>query len=683
MSSYDELVAFDKLDSVDVLGCSNLTLANKISGPRLHLNSSYLEQFLILDQCEVPKLYTGFEKQLGLYNDSLKIAKTTYKILHRIEKYPTCPNTHYTLILQDVNTGVISVVENSHYEKLAEDHGYFKPFVETDFKQVGNIIEQGSVISKGSHDDYFNFRYGVNANVAYISKKDNIEDGIIISESFAKRVTYASVKTIEVTLGFNDILLNTYGDSLIYRSFPDIFTDIRNGIFCVKRSIDNMSAACNTTVSSLMNVNTNDEIYYGDGKLIDVDIFINSNAELAQDNGHRQQIIAYYNIIRDYKYKVMIALERYVKDPTIRLTTEANTKYQNYKSYIDSCNSINGENQITFVNSTGSFEFAFLKFTIGKSVCLSEGSKLTNRFGGKGVVCKISPDELMPIDEYGNRAEIILNPLGVIGRSNSGQLYEQELNFIASDVARQMREEKTTLQKYLLLQKFLSMVDKDNGDEFKKYYAKIPINMQEKYLNDIIEKGIYVRQHPFKNLTFEEMKKLYIEFNVRPSKITVSVINPHTKKINKYKSKNAVVIGKEYIMVLKHTPESKLSSVSISDVNNISIPHKSTIKAKNLPFRNTPIKLGEMEVNIAINRVDPLKVNRLMAGNGNNLKHRERVARMLLEEDPLMYHDINIKDEEIVDSIASDAFVAILNQIGYTIFEDKVVSIIDVGINED
>jgi len=681
MSTHDELEVFDNLDPIDVLGCNNLTLMNRISGPRAQIQSSYLEQSLILNESEVPKLYTGFEKELGSYNDSLKIAKTTYKVLHRIEKYPAYPTTHYTLIVQDVNTGTVSIVENAHYEKLAEDHGYFKPQTETDYKNVGNIIEKGSVLSKTySHDEHFNYKYGVNANVSYISRNDNIEDGIIISESFSKRVSYASIKIVEVTLGFNDVLLNIYGDSVFYKSFPDIFSSIKNGMFCVKRSIDHLNAGCNTTTESLMNINTNDEIFHGDGKLIDVDIFINSNSELVRDNAHRQQIIAYYDIIREYKYKVMMALEKYVKDPLTTVTTDANTKYHNYKSYIDSC--VSSNNDIKFSNSTGEFEFAYLKFTIGRNVTLSEGSKLTNRFGGKGVICRVVPDELMPVDEYGNTAEIILNPCGVVGRSNPGQLYEQELNFIASRIVDMMKVETTLLRKYNMLQKFLNMVDSDSGSMFENYYKTISPNLKQQYIENIIKNGIYVRQHPFKNLSFEDMKTLYSTFNIKPSKITLGVIDPHTKKIRKYKSINPVIIGKEYIMVLKHTPESKLSSVSISDVNNIGLPHKSMTRTRNLPFRNTPIKFGEMELNIAINRVDPLLVNRFMSAGGSNLRHRDRVAKMLLEEDPLSYHDINIENNEIMDSIASDAFVAIFHQLGYTIYRDKFETTVDVGVKE-
>lgn len=681
MSLEEDLKATDVLDPVEVGGIYNLTLFNKSSGPRLHLTGSYFEQSLILNESEVPRMYTGFEKELGSYNDSLKIAKCNYKILHRIEKFPTNPGFHYTLILQDVATGVIGSIENRHYESLAEDHGYFKPMTDTDFKSPGSVIEKGSVLSKAnSHDDHFNYKYGVNANVAYISKKDDIEDGIIISEDFANRVSYASVKTIELTLGFNDILLNIYGDENIYKSFPDIFGDVKDGIFCAKRSIDSLNSGCNTTAKSLMMIDTNDELYHGDGKILDVEIFINSNAELMKDNAHRQQIIAYYNIVREYKYKICKHLETYVKNKAYNVTEEAITRYHNYKNYVDSCNS--PTNDIRFSNSTGTFEFAYIKFTIGRSVNLSEGTKLTNRFGGKGVVCKVVPTHLMPVDAFGTVADVILNPCGVIGRSNPGQCYEQELNFIADRVADKIKESDTIVKKYSLLHKFFSMIDNDNAIELERYYKTLSNHDKHQFFDRMVSQGIHIRQHPFNNITFEQLKKVYIEFGVKPSYIKTG-IRVHTEngsEIRYYKSLSPVIIGKEYIMILKHTTDSKFSSVSVSDVNSLGLPHKNTSKSKNLPFRSTPIKFGEMEINISLNRCSPLIVNRLLAGNGSNLKHRDRVSKMLLEEDPFVYHNVDVASEDITDSIASDAFVAIMRQLGYCIYGGSVERSCEIGL---
>jgi len=682
MGLKEELLASDSLDPEKVGGIYNMTLYNKSSGSRLHLVGTYFEQSLILNNSEVPRLYTGFEKEFGSFNDSLRIAKAQYKILHRIDKFPSNPGHHYTLIVQDTITGVIDIIENKHYENLAEEHGYTKPMVDLDYKTVGAMIEPGSIISKThSHDENLNYRYGINGNVAYISTKDNIEDGIVVSESFAKRVTYTSIKTIELVLNFNDILLNKYGTPDFYKGFPDIFTEVSDGIFCIKRTIDSSNVVCDTTSNSLNNItNTNDEIFHAKGRIIDIDVVVNNNAELLKDYEHRKQLLMYYNLSMDYKIKIIKHLEPYIRDKAYKVTTYANTKYTYYKNHYDACT----DDNIKYMNKTteNPFEFAFVKFTISKEMCLSEGSKLTNRFGGKGVITKIIPDDMMPLDAYGVRAEIIFNPCGVVGRSNPGQMYEQELNFISTRIVDKMKDLPNLSSKFELLSRFMSRVDADSHGELVKYYKNLPTPQHRtRFIQTIESGGLYVRQHSFKNLTFEEMKQIYMEFDVHPSSVEVTIDTIHG--IKKYTSKNAVVIGEEYIMVLKHTTEGKSSSVSISSVNGYGLPDKSVSKNKVLPLKTTPIKFGEMEVNIAMNRCSPEIVNRFLAGCGTNMKHRDRVAKMLIEEDPFVYHNVNIKSEDIDSSIPSDAFVSLMQQLGYSIYTDEIVDVVNIGVKPD
>ena len=47
----------------------------------------------------------------------------------------------------------------------------------------------------------------------------------------------------------------------------------------------------------------------------------------------------------------------------------------------------------------------------------------------------------MPCSEDGVPAEIILNTLSLVGRLNPSVLYEQELNFIASEVIKKYKED--------------------------------------------------------------------------------------------------------------------------------------------------------------------------------------------------------------------------------------------------
>ena len=59
------------------------------------------------------------------------------------------------------------------------------------------------------------------------------------------------------------------------------------------------------------------------------------------------------------------------------------------------------------------------------------GDKLSNRFGGKGVVSAIIPNDEMVRGADGKPLDIVLNPLGVISRVNPAQLYEAILGKIA------------------------------------------------------------------------------------------------------------------------------------------------------------------------------------------------------------------------------------------------------------
>jgi len=62
---------------------------------------------------------------------------------------------------------------------------------------------------------------------------------------------------------------------------------------------------------------------------------------------------------------------------------------------------------------------------------ISNGDKLAGRHGNKGVISKILPIEDMPFLEDGTSVDIILNPLGVPGRMNVGQVLETHLGWVA------------------------------------------------------------------------------------------------------------------------------------------------------------------------------------------------------------------------------------------------------------
>ena len=62
---------------------------------------------------------------------------------------------------------------------------------------------------------------------------------------------------------------------------------------------------------------------------------------------------------------------------------------------------------------------------------ITDGDKLAGRHGNKGVIAKILPIEDMPFLPDGTAVDIVLNPLGVPGRMNVGQVLETHLGWVA------------------------------------------------------------------------------------------------------------------------------------------------------------------------------------------------------------------------------------------------------------
>ena len=72
-----------------------------------------------------------------------------------------------------------------------------------------------------------------------------------------------------------------------------------------------------------------------------------------------------------------------------------------------------------------------VRVTVAKRRKLEPGDKMSGRHGNKGVVAVIVPEEDMPYMEDGTPVDILLNPLGVPGRMNVGQILEVWLGWAA------------------------------------------------------------------------------------------------------------------------------------------------------------------------------------------------------------------------------------------------------------
>jgi DNA-directed RNA polymerase beta subunit len=76
-----------------------------------------------------------------------------------------------------------------------------------------------------------------------------------------------------------------------------------------------------------------------------------------------------------------------------------------------------------------------IRFRIEQERKISVSDKLANRYGNKGVISLLEKNEYMPRTPWGEKIDLILNPIGVLKRMNVGQLFEMYCGLISRALA--------------------------------------------------------------------------------------------------------------------------------------------------------------------------------------------------------------------------------------------------------
>jgi hypothetical protein len=156
-----------------------------------------------------------------------------------------------------------------------------------------------------------------------------------------------------------------------------------------------------------------------------------------------------------------------------------------------------------------------------------------------------------------------------------------------------------------------------------------------------------------KDITFKEVKAYKSENGIL---------------VREYKSQQPVVIGKKYIIVLKQNPDDKFSARSLGSTNQVGTPNKPGRQVNIMfPYSKPSIRNGEMENDNFYIRIPHETVHRYMATHSTNPKMIEAMATMLLTEDPLTFHNIPIRNEDIKDDVPALMLHSTLYSIGIQI----------------
>lgn len=252
-----------------------------VSGSRLQMLGSHLTQMLVLKGATPRRCKTGIEREYGKYTFKVRMPVDA-TVIAVIPKYPEiigqnaiASNPLSVVVYENVETQEVCILEIPQYHVAHQYFGF-----KYAHKRSLNMLSRGASIPKGtvfadspSIDENGDYRFGIEANVAYMTVPGVIEDGFVISESFAKKLTTCGYETLDANWGKKYYPLNLYGDDKHYKPFPDIGERVRpDGLLMALRAYDELLDPVKMTPAALRRVDTFDKKVYtkANAKVIDI-----------------------------------------------------------------------------------------------------------------------------------------------------------------------------------------------------------------------------------------------------------------------------------------------------------------------------------------------------------------------------------------------------------------------------
>ena len=249
---------------------------------------------------------------------------------------------------------------------------------------AGDRVEAGQVIADGPATENGELALGKNLLVAFMPwEGHNFEDAIILSQNLVKDDVLSSIHIEEYEVDARDTKL---GKEEITRDLPNVSPELLKDLD--ERGIVRIGA----------------EVRPGD--ILVGKVTPKGETELSAEE---RLLRAIFN-----------EKSREVRDTSLKVP-------HGEEGTIIAVKEFNADND----DELGSGVNQRVVVYIAQKRKITAGDKLAGRHGNKGVISKILPVEDMPFLADGTPVDIILNPLGIPGRMNFGQVLETHLGWVA------------------------------------------------------------------------------------------------------------------------------------------------------------------------------------------------------------------------------------------------------------
>lgn len=648
----------------------NSFIANT-SSPRAVMDFSHFSAHLPLIRPDERVVKSGIEYELGKYINDIKIDRDSV-VKGIVKKYPNAFNQECgsLLFLEYEEDGYVFLdcLEVETYKTSHTFFGYeLRPTQELENISYNSPLQKGTILSKtdslGVNGSY---NYGLNANVVLMSHPSVAEDGYVISESFAKRASFNSIVKRTINLGKDDLLVNLYGNNEVFKFIPDIGEMVRDdGLLCATRKRNDFFSVSDLNNSNICTVDfIFDNLTYVNTKSKVLDIKVvkgnygrKSESDLstsitAQLDYYAELLVNYYrNIVNVYEDIMKEKKAMYGDSSVMRLTPRLHRLISD--AYVRGMVVPKGGTKLCYRKQ--SIEQYWIEVTTINEIIPNYGFKLTDVHAAKGVICRILPDDHMPVDELGNRADVISDSTATISRMNIGRSYELYLGSVSRDNRSRLINHFTskygnnfinqlTTQDYEYIKQYLTGLYSLINPEMVEFICALDFNDLQKHCLEVLKSNLYI-YYPTDN-----------EYNIADivENIEKSVYRPHNGKVTytdelgrKVTTQENIRVGQMYFMFLEKIANN-YSATNSAFVNSFGFPIKATGVDKNkYPHSLTPTKtLGETEVRIFTSFMKPEAIADMLDLSLNPMTHKSAIKQML-SSDKAFDNTLTVNREDI------------------------------------
>jgi hypothetical protein len=371
------------------------------SSSRSTMFASHICQRLVTEESDEKIIQTGLEQEFGKYTFKIKMPEDG-KIIKIIHRYPHGVDQNSlnfnpeTIVIYEVSkTNVIDYFTIPYHASYHQYFG-FKYDKKPDIGNIlpGNYIKKDTVFADTpSVAENNNYKFGINANVAFMSLPSVSEDGFMVSRDFLKRLKFRIYEKRTVEFGSNNFPLNMYGTKDNYKPFPDIGDYIRDdGILMMLRSYDNDLMPIEISKLDTMEPDFifDKGVYVrgGKGRIVDIRVISNNspNKQLPEKmcehiNKYERALLKFYNDIIQTEEQIRHDRKRKYSDGEVKLSPKFHRLLVESLA-ITNWNGDKLKQNLTLLHRKNPIDEYSIEFTVEYVIEPNIGFKLTDCHGG-------------------------------------------------------------------------------------------------------------------------------------------------------------------------------------------------------------------------------------------------------------------------------------------------------------